>query len=86
MGQYVSSWASERSRQWTTVDVFLSSQIDRNERFETDSDSNLNVILEMIISRLENRKELRISLTRKSEMVHTLEYNSWWIIIKTDIL
>ena len=67
--------------------IFLSSQIDRNERFETDSDSNINVILEMTTtSRSENRKERRISLTRKSEIVQILEHNSWWIIMKTDIL
>ena len=64
---------------------FLSSQIDRNERFETDSDSNINVILEMTTTRSENRKERRISLTRKSEIVQILEYSSWWIIMKTDI-
>ena len=85
-GQYVSSWDSERSRQWTTVEFFLSSQIDRNERFETDSDSNIKVISEMITCRSEKRKELRISLTRKSEIVQILEYNSWWINMKTDIL
>ena len=40
----------------------------------------------MTTSRSENRKERRISLTRKSEIVQILEYNSWWIIMKTEIL
>ena len=40
----------------------------------------------MITSSSENRKERRISLTRKSEIVQILEHNSWWIILKMDIL